>query len=441
MSQFIVHGTIVQPTEIFGQIEILENVFIMVDSFNGKILSISEEKPKIDLVAIIEIPEGGFIMPGFIDSHIHAPQYAFAGIGTNNPLLEWLTTYTFPFESRCQEIDWAKKVYQAIVKRTISCGTTCAVYFGTIHKHSTLELAKICNNFGQRAFVGKVNMDRNCPDFYVETSAESSLKDTIEFVNEVIAMKSDIVSPIITPRFVPTCSPNLMKELANLAKDKQLHIQSHVSENKNEISWVASLHPECNSYTGVYDHFGLLTSKTLLAHGVYLNDDEIKLMISSGASVVHCPLSNFSLTSGICPVRKLINLGVKVSLGTDVSGGASPSMLDAMKYAIIASQATFIYGDPEKSNHVIPLSWKESFYLATVGGAKTLGLNNTIGRLQTGFQFDAIIVNGKSIDTFGWETIEQMAEKFIMAGDDRNISKVFIHGKQVFPHSIEKNAI
>jgi len=435
---FAVHGTIVQAGAEFGTAEVTPGMYIVVEQATGKIVSVSGEKPAAD-VPVTELPKDGFVMPGFVDAHLHAPQYAFSGIGTNIPLLDWLNTFTFPFESRCKELDWARTVYNAVVGRTLRAGTTTAVYFATLHNEASLELARICDEKGQRAFVGRVSMDRNSPDFYIEKSTEAAIADETRFVEDMLARKSEIVAPIITPRFVPTCTVPLMTALGKLADKHHLLVQSHVSENLNEIAWVGDLHPECKSYTEVYDHYGLLTERTLLAHGVHLTDEELALLASKKGSIVHCPLSNFSLTSGVCPIRRLIGANVRVALGTDICGGANPSMLDAMKQAIIASQVTFIHAQesvPKPAELPKPLGWREALYLATRAGADVVGLSKSIGYFAPGMQFDALIIDPHakdgSFDLFGWESPEQVAEKFIIAGDDRNITTVFVHGRKVF---------
>ena len=432
---FAVHGTIVQAGAEICQAEVTPDMYVVVEKATGKIVSIGAEKPAAD-VPVTELPKDGFVMPGLVDAHLHAPQYAFSGIGTNRPLLEWLNEFTFPFEAKCKELEWAQKVYNAVVARTLRAGTTTAVYFATLHNEASLELARICDEKGQRAFVGRVSMDRNSPDFYVEKSTEAAVADETRFVEDMLARQSAIVAPIVTPRFVPTCTPELMAALGKLADAHGLLVQSHVSENGNEIAWVKDLHPECSSYTDTYAHYGLLSARTLLAHGVHLTDDELALLARTHSTIVHCPLSNFSLTSGVCPLRRLLAAHVRVALGTDVCGGASPSLLDAMKQAIVASQVAFIRAQEAGTPAPAPIGWREALYLATRAGADAVGLGSTVGHLAPGMQFDALVVDPHAqdgcFDLFGWESPEQVAEKFIIAGDDRNISAVFVHGRQVF---------
>uniref|UniRef100_A0A9L0ILZ5 Guanine deaminase n=1 Tax=Equus asinus TaxID=9793 RepID=A0A9L0ILZ5_EQUAS len=238
-------------------------------------------------------------MPGLVDTHIHASQYSFAGTNVDLPLLEWLTKYTFPTENRFRNIDFAEEVYTRVVRRTLKNGTTTACYFATIHTDSSLLLAEITDKFGQRAFVGKVCMDLNdaVPE-YKETT-EESIKETERFVSEMLQRKYSRVKPIVTPRFSLSCSETLMGELGNIAKTHDLHIQSHISENPDEVKAVKNLYPSYKNYTDVYDKNNLLTSKTVMAHGCYLSAEELDVFRERGASIAHCPNSNLSCGWGL----------------------------------------------------------------------------------------------------------------------------------------------
>ena len=317
MSSLLILGTFLHT--IGGELHILENTYVVVSK--GIITYISQTKPEGTFDNYYEAKPNQLILPGLIDTHIHAPQYVFAGCGLDLPLLEWLNKYTFPAESKFNEIAHAKKVYEAVVKRTLDHGTTTASYFATIWMESSYLLADICKKKGQRAFIGKVSMDRNSPENYIETTPDA-IRQANEFVNELFG-KDSLVQPIITPRFVPSCTPELMKSLGKLGKEKEnILIQSHLDENLGEIAWVKELHPEVNSYTEVYDEFGLLKNGTILAHCVHITDDELNLLKERNASIAHCPSSNFLLYSGIADVRHFMDMGVKVGLGTDVAGGS-----------------------------------------------------------------------------------------------------------------------
>lgn len=425
MSQLF-HGTFVHTVD--GKLEILENTYMHVK--DGKIEYIGKDKPAFE-GEIQEFGENKLIMPGLIDCHIHAPQYVFAGCGFDLPLLEWLNTYTFPAESKFKEVDYAKRIYKAVVDRTLSSGTTTACYFATIHTPASHFLAEECKKRGQRAFIGKVSMDRNSPDFYIETT-EDAISKAKEFVDSFKDPES-IVQPIVTPRFVPTCTPALMKGLHEII-EKHPHclIQSHVSENLGEIAWVKELHPECPNYTSVYEEFGLLNQHTILAHGVHLTDEELKLLAKTGGAIAHCPSSNFMLYSGICDVRRLLDAGVKVGLGTDVAGGPSPSMIHAMQNALICSRAN-LFQHRKDGQEYKPLETADVFYLATEGGANALSIGDKVGNFKVGKEFDAIVadMNTGLCDCFTKEKTTDLLDKFVQRADDRNIIRVYVRGNLV----------
>lgn len=413
-----------------GKIEIMEKTFILVE--NKVITYIGTEKPKKSFDEVFELQKNQLLIPGLIDTHIHAPQYCFCGCGLDLPLLEWLEKYTFPAESKFNSIEYAKDVYSKVVDKTLASGTTTACYFATIWMESSLLLADICKLKGQRAFVGKVSMDCNSPDFYVEKT-EDAIRDVASFVAKLYN-KDELVQPAITPRFVPTCTQRLMESMGELHKKYPVIIQSHVSENLGEIDWVKKLYPNIPSYTGVYDKFGLLTPKTILAHGVHLTDDEIKLLAEKGGSIAHCPESNFQLFSGCCDVRRLQAAGVTVGLGSDIAGSASTSMIDCMRYALINSRAIMIEKrNRRESGTYNPLTVKDVLSLATEGSAKALGIFDKVGNFVVGKQFDALVVdlNRGAVDCFGNESITNLLEKFVNQADDRNIIRVYVGGKLV----------
>jgi len=316
------------------------------------------------------------------------------------------------------------------VRTTLGSGTTTAVYFATIHKQSTEILAQVCVNEGQRALIGKVCMDRNSPDNYCETT-ESALTESRDIAETILQMKSTLVKPVITPRFVPTCSRELMTGLGNLAAKHNLHIQTHLGENLRECDWVKQLEPDCSSYTQVYQKSNLLGSKTILAHCCHLDDAELEIIKSFGSGVAHCPNSNFSLKSGICDVRRLKSAGVKIGLGTDCSGGYSPSMLNAMRHAVMASN-TLTFGQAESAHQ--PIQFSDALFLATRGGAALLDMEQDMGALEVGKLADVLLVDMKghaATSPFGHETATDLVHKFVFLADDRNIAQVWVDGKKV----------
>ncbi|KAK2513868.1 Gda [Columba guinea] len=328
---------------------------------------------------IRELSNHEFFMPGMVDTHIHAPQYSFTGTRVDLPLLQWLTTYTFPTEAKYRDSDFAEEVYTRVVRRTLKNGTTTACYFATIYTDTSLLLAEIIDKFGQRAFVGKVCMDMNdsVPQ-YKEITAES-VHETERFVKELLEKKS------------------------------------HISENEEEVKLVENMFPAYQNYTELYDKNKLLTSKTVMAHACYLSEEELKLFSLRGAAISHCPNSNFSLRTGVLNVKKVLKHNVKLGLGTDVAGGYSASMLDAIRKTMIASNSLQI----NKVNET-GLTLEEAFQLATLGGSQALGLDDVIGNFEVGKEFDALLINTKASDSpfdlFSADNFEDTLQKFLYLG-------------------------
>jgi len=255
----------------------------------------------------VDLGPSRLLIPGFVDAHVHAPQYGFMGLGVGLPLLQWLDKYTFPFESRFSDLEFAKEMYEAACARHLRHGTTFCSYFATIHVEATKELTRIARDMGQRVYVGKVNMDRNgAPKVnYIETTKDS-IEGTEDFVQHVNDMNDPLAVPVVTPRFAPTCTPDLMRTLADISDRETIPVQTHMSENEGEIAWVKELHPECDSYADVYDSHGLLHERTYLAHCVHCSSGEIGLMAKKGSSVV-CYFRCLS-------VRLLLSLSLSLSL-------------------------------------------------------------------------------------------------------------------------------
>lgn len=282
-------------------------------------------------------------------------------------------------------------------------------------------------------------MDTLAPDYYRDVSAASSLADTRATIAHIASIDPThaLVTPIITPRFAPSCTSELMHGLGALQKETNLPVQTHISENTAEISLVRSLFPSHSSYTHVYDTHGLLTPKTILAHAVHLSTDEVLLIKQRESKVSHCPASNSSLTSGKAMVRMLLDSGIDVGLGTDMSGGYSPSILEAVRQALLVSRHVAMDGDDGAK-----LSVEEVLYLGTRGGAKVVGLEGEIGGFGVGMEWDAQLVGlgmvnediGEEesvVDIFGWESWEEKVAKWVFNGDDRNTLAVWVKGRLV----------
>lgn len=380
---------------------------------------------------------------------MHASQYPNVGIFGKSTLLSWLETYTFPVEASLSSLEKAARVYRACIKKTLAHGTTTAAYYATIDVPATNLLADLCLKYGQRAFVGRVCMDSEklCPDYYRDESAEEGLKKSREVVEYIKKQDptGDLVQPIITPRFAPACTSKAMTGLAELARKEDLAIQTHISENKGEVELVKQLFPSSESYTHVYDTHNLLTPRTILAHAVHLSDAEARLIAQRGSKISHCPCSNSSLTSGAASVRWMLGQEIEVGLGTDMSGGYSPSILEAARQAALVSRHVAMGGEEGSK-----LTVEEVLFLATRGGARVVGMEGRVGGFDEGMVWDAQLVSlGRvgedddddegeqsegehgNVDVFGWETWEERMAKWLYGGDDRNTKKVWVAGRLV----------
>ncbi len=375
------------------------------------------------------------------------------GIFGKLTLLEWLTKYTFPLEASLADLKRAQQVYGRCVAKTLAHGTTTAAYYATVDVAATNLLADLCLAAGQRALVGRVCMDapEQSPEWYRDESAEAAEAATLECIAHIrkIDPSFALVRPVITPRFAPSCTAELMGRLGRLQAKTGLPVQTHISENVGEIDLVRKLFLDtADSYAGVYDAFGLLGSFTILAHAVYLSEAEAELVARRGAKVSHCPCSNTAIASGQAPVRRLLERGIAVGLGTDVSGGYSPSVLEAARQAVLVSRhvAMATASDDGAREHAM-LTVDEVLYLATRGGAQVVGLADTVGAFEPGMEFDAQLVGLANIDDDGrtddsgdvdifswqkgWEQWDETVAKWLFNGDDRNTKKVWVRGRLV----------
>ncbi|CEI96972.1 Putative Guanine deaminase [Rhizopus microsporus] len=414
------------------------NTVIVVDNSTGVITHIERDVQHLESflkhanltdAKIHTLHHDEFLMPGLVDTHAHAPQYVFSGSNMDHQLLEWLNAHVFPCESAFNDTRYAAKIYRRVIQRFLANGTTTCSWFATIHLDACKALVDIIDELGQRAYVGKVNMDQNSPEFYIE-STESSLKDTRDFIDYVLSKKHTLVTPVVTPRFAISCTRKLMDGLGELAKEYDLPIQTHLCENLKEIELTKSLFKDSKDYTSIYDKSNLLNEKSYMAHCVHMTEDELTMLAERKTGVAHCANSNFSLHSGVCNVRRILEKGIKVGLGTDVAGGFSPSMLDAVRSTFFASKTMKIMKQSEDYKY---LSVPELFYLATLGGAKVLNLEQKIGNFVVGKAFDALWIDLKhgSVDLMGEECVPQKVEKFLFNGSDQNIRHVYVQGKRV----------
>lgn len=385
------------------------------------------------------LPRGEFLIPGFVDTHNHAPQWAMRGLGQGLHILDWLEQVTYPSEARFADADHARAVYDDCVAGFLRQGVTTAAYYGSLHGEATRILADACVRRGQRALVGKCNMDRSAPDYYREASAEASLQATRACIEHIRQIDPDgvLVRPVLTPRFAVSCSAELLRGLGAMAAAAQppLAIQTHFAEAEQQVAATQALFPEFAAAGGeaaLYEHFGLLGPQTILAHCTVITEADKERLRRRGCGIAHCPVANMTVGGGFmaAPVRDFLRRGIPVGLGTDSGGGFSSSMLDTIRLAFVAANAREVAsGGADRA-----LSLAEGFFLSTLGGAAVCGLQDTVGSFAVGKEFDAAWIKTtgphRGIMTTVWpeDGLETIFEKFIMTGDDRNIDRVFVRG-------------
>lgn len=368
---------------------------------------------------------GAVIIPGLTDLHMHAPQYSFCGVGMDLELLDWLETHTFPEESRYKDIDYANRAYSLFVDDLRRGATTRACVFATVHPGATVCLMQKLEKSGLITMVGKVNMDRNCPDILRETDADSSVKATRYWLEACKGFTN--TAPILTPRFIPSCTDELMRKLKEVQLEYKLPVQSHLSENQSEIAWVKELCPEAENYGDAYGHFGLFGgdgTPTVMAHCVWPDDGEIMLMRKNGVFVAHSPQSNMNLSSGIAPIRKFMQEGLSIGLASDIAGGCHTSIFRAMSDAIQASKLRWRLVDKSYA----PLTMPEAFYLGTAGGGSFFG---KVGSFNAGFEFDAVVIDDSGIASPNRLSVEDRITRIIYLSDDRNIVAKYARGSEI----------
>lgn len=369
---------------------------------------------------------GKLIIPGMVDLHIHAPQYAFRGIHMDEELLDWLKKYTFVEEAKYAELEYAKNAYSIFAESMKKSATTRVSVFATMHREATVLLMDEMEKTGLVSFVGKVNMDRDAPDNILDASADMSAYNTFGWINET-AGKYERTCPILTPRFIPSCSNALLGELREIVHTYDIPIQSHLSENPGEVELVKKLMPDSEFYGEGYARFDLFgrNAKTIMAHCIYSTEKEVELMRENGVFVAHCPSSNMNLSSGIAPIRKYLDLGLNVGLGSDVAAGESESIFGEIKKAIEVSKLYTRYID----ENARPVSFPEAFWLATVSGGKFFG---RVGSFEEGYEFDAVVLDDEKDLHPHPLGISERLERSVYLGADRNrIIAKFVRGKKL----------
>lgn len=377
--------------------------------------------PEYEQIPLIDY-SGKIIVPGLIDLHVHAPQYTFRGLGMDMELLEWLNTYTFPEEGNYEQLEYAKKAYEIFAEDLKKSGTTRVCAFGTIHTKSTLLLMELLEKSGLRGYVGKVSMNRNAPPYLAEEHPVEELEKWLYLAGE----QCHHMKPILTPRFIPSCTDELLVAIGQLQERYKLPLQSHLSENKEEVKWVQSLCPEASDYGDAYHRRGTFgnNGKTVMAHCVYSGEAEYMRMKENGVFVAHCPQSNTNLSSGIAPIKKYLQKGLCVGLGTDIAGGHSLSIFRAMADAVQMSKMRWRLIDGAEE----PLTFEEAFHMGTKGGGAFFGM---VGSFEEGYELDAIVLDDSELHSPKCLNVRERLERLMYVLEDKTVVGKFVCGKQV----------
>jgi guanine deaminase len=372
-------------------------------------------------VAVVE-HGNGILMPGFIDTHIHYPQADVIGSGGRN-LLEWLESHTFPAERRFSDVEYARATADFFLDELARNGTTTALVFCTVHKASVEAFFQAAAQRGMRMIAGKVLMDRNCPEYLRDTPSTGE-QESRELLEKWHGQQR--LQYAITPRFAATSSPAQLESAGRLATDfPDACIQSHVAETRDEVDWVKRLFPNARSYLDVYDSYGLVRDRSVYAHCIYLDRRDRLRMAQTGAAAAFCPSSNLYLGSGLFDIAATDSAGLRFSVATDVGGGNSFSMLRTMGDAYKVAQLT------EQT-----LSPLRAFYLATLGAARILGLEDKVGSFKIGSEADFIVLDLEASPLIARRTVQShtLAEKLLVMmtlGDDRAVGRTYVLGRQV----------
>lgn len=419
-----IQNTVAQARDIHDQVRYVEDGIVIIHE--GKIQWFGpwqEGQSRLPTNAELQHYPDQLIVPGFIDTHIHFPQTEMVG-AYGEQLLEWLNTYTFPTEIQFQDASYSEKIAEFFVQELLKNGTTTALVFCTVHPESVDALFNAATTRNMRLIAGKVLMDRHAPEALTDT-AETAYTDSKALIEKWHGHGRNLYA--ITPRFAPTSTPEQLQKAGQLkAEYPDVYVHTHLSENKNEIAWVKELFPEREGYLDVYHHYGLTGSKSVFAHCVHLEDEEWDCMHQTDSAIAFCPTSNLFLGSGLFPLKKTWDKGVKVGLGTDIGAGTSFNQLQTLNEAYKVQQ---LQGEK--------LSAFEALYHATLGGAKALSLDDRLGNFNIGKEADFVVLD---LNTTALQQLRQSRAKNIedaffaltMLGDDRNIAATYVYGAAVY---------
>ena len=424
-----IYNTNIISSKSYDELNVIENGYVVKEDdliiYVGKDLPLEYKDNNI-------IDYTNYIMiPGFSDLHIHASQYVQRGIGMDYLLVDWLNHYTFPQERGFENIEYAKTIYPQLIRDLLRHGTLHASFYTTIHYDACDLFFKMLIESEMYAYTGKINMDQNAPDYYIEET-NKSLIDTERFILE--HKDTNKVKNIITPRFAPTCSKQLLLGLAKLIKKYNLPMQTHLVESKAEAAWAKELFNEYKTDGDIYDKLGLLDADNvkIFAHVIFPTEIEEKLLQDKNCFAIHCPDSTNNIIAGIMPTNYLHEKGIQIGLGSDIGGGHFVGIYKQIAKTIQLSKLKEFYEENNKT-----LTFTNAFYLATAEGGKAFG---NVGKIEKDYKFNCLLID-KMNDIGHNLTLEESIERFSYIGDDRNIYKRFIDGKEIDPEEIYQKLI
>ncbi|QIP93878.1 guanine deaminase [Serratia fonticola] len=416
--------TVQHPEEIEGHLRFIKDGLLIIR--DGRVEWFGDwEEGHHQIPDSIRVRDysGKMIVPGFVDTHIHYPQCEMVG-AYGEQLLDWLNKHTFPAEKRYNDLEYAREMSAFFIKQLLRNGTTTALVFGTVHPESVEALFESARHINMRMIAGKVMMDRNAPDYLLDTP-ESSYSQTKALIERW--HNNGRLLYAITPRFAPTSSSEQLEMVQRLRQEyPDVYLHTHLSENKDEVAWVKALFPERKSYLDVYHHYGMTGRKSVFAHCVHLEDAEWDCLHQTQSSIAFCPTSNLYLGSGLFNLPNAWRKKVRVGMGTDIGAGTTFNMLQTLNeaYKIMQLQG-------------YRLSAYEAFYLATLGGADALGLADTIGNFNLGKEADFVVLEPTAtpLQQLRYDNSKTLMDKlFVMMtlGDDRSIYRTYVDGRLVY---------
>ena len=420
-----------------SRFEVVPHGYVVVT--DGKVEGVYSQLPQQLADSPVTDLGDRLLIPAMNDMHVHAPQYRNQGMALDEELLPWLQNYTFPEELKYADTAYAERMYSRFVRDLWRHGTMRVVAFASVHLDSTRLLMRMLAEAGMGGFVGKVAMNRNCPEGLQE-SAQDMVKGYETLVAEFGCGAADgpsspqtspLVRPIVTPRFIPSCTPDLLQACGELARRYGSPVQSHLSENLGEIAWVKELEPESRHYADAYDRYGLLgQTPTVMAHCVWTDGDELDMLRQRGVMVAHCPTSNLNIASGLAPVRRFLEAGIPVGLGSDMSGGHDLSIFRMMVYAVQVSKMRY---QRDKTCKFLTLS--EVFWMATKSAGRFFG---RVGSFEPGYDFDALVIDDSELLIDADYSLLQRLERFVYIGDDRHIVARYCQGRPIAEPKVAK---